>query len=89
MIFYTSLTEGFVVTLERNALGMDLGELQIHAGGYRRDPDLYNGIESADAIVASLLKRGYRAAPRLYGFGLAAPRSGIGWGSDSRCGPSP
>ena len=72
MIFYSSLMEGLISTLERNALSMELGEIQIHAQGYRHSPDLYNAIDSSHAIVERLEAAGYRATPRLYGFGLAA-----------------
>jgi ABC-type lipoprotein release transport system permease subunit len=72
MIFYAALLNGFMDTLERNALQMETGDLQLHAEGYRRDPDLYRRVPEPDALVARLEQAGLRAAPRLYGFGLAA-----------------
>ncbi len=75
MIFYAALLAGLLQTTERNAIGMDIGELQIHAPGYRQDPDLYNRINNSAAMLKKIETAGYRAAPRLYGFGLAAAGS--------------
>jgi ABC-type lipoprotein release transport system permease subunit len=75
MIFYSALMDGLLQAMERNAVEMNLGDIQIHAPGYRKDPDLYNRIENADDLVARLKADGFHAAPRLYGFGLAAAGS--------------
>ncbi len=72
MIFYVSLIEGMVEGLERNMIGMNLGDIQIHAKGYRDDPDLYNRISGVDHLITKLDELGFNVAPRLYGFGLAA-----------------
>ncbi len=75
MIFYASLMEGFVRNMERNAVGMNLGDIQIHAPGYREDPDLYKRIKNPAEIIEKLQSAGFTAAQRLYGFGLAASGS--------------
>ena len=75
MIFYASLMEGFTDTLERNMVTMSLGDIQIHAQGYRNDPDLYKRINNVDALIEKLDSAGFYAAPRLYGFGLAPSSS--------------
>lgn len=72
MIFYVALLAGFKDTMERNALLMELGELQVHAEGYRRDPDLYKRIPQPRALIGKLEALGLKAAPRLYGTGLVA-----------------
>jgi ABC-type lipoprotein release transport system permease subunit len=72
MVVFTSLGNGFTGSMERNALGMDLGEVQGYASGYRDDPDLYTLIEDSEQRVAALEDAGFQVAPRLYGFGLAA-----------------
>lgn len=72
MIFYSSLMEGFLTTMERNALSMELGEVQVHANGYRRDPDLYKSIADPQKLITDLRSKGYKASYRLYGYGLAA-----------------
>jgi len=72
MIFYASIMEGFVRNMERNAVGMNLGDVQIHAAGYREDPDLYKRIKNPAEIIEKLQSAGFTATQRLYGFGLAA-----------------
>ncbi len=72
MIFYSALMAGLFATMERNALTMELGDLQIHPEGYRRDPTLYATIPDPGAIERTLDAEGYRSAHRLYAFGLAA-----------------
>ncbi|WP_231288333.1 ABC transporter permease [Mariprofundus ferrooxydans] len=72
MIFFSSLMEGMIQGSERSVVAMNMGDIQIHAPGYRDDPDLYTRIEHADALVDSLEKHGYRAASRIYAYGLLA-----------------
>lgn len=75
MILFASLTEGLLYTSERNAVTMNLGDMQIHAEGYRDDPDLYKRIDNASDLVKRLQQAGFHAAQRVYGFGLAAAGS--------------
>jgi len=75
MILFASLTEGLLYTSERNAVAMNLGDMQIHAEGYRDDPDLYKRIDNAADLVRKLQQAGFHAAQRVYGFGLAAAGS--------------
>lgn len=72
MILFASLSEGLMQTSERNAVAMNLGDIQIHVEGYRDDPDLYMRMEDADALVSKIQQAGLYATQRLYGFGLAA-----------------
>ncbi len=57
---------------ERAVVAMNLGDIQIHAQGYRDDPDLYTRISHADQLIDGLHEQGFKAAPRLYGYGLLA-----------------
>ena len=75
MILFAALMEGLLQTSERNAVSMNLGDIQIHAEGYRDDPDLYKRIENADDLVSQLQQAGFHATSRVYGFGLAAAGS--------------
>jgi len=75
MILYAALTEGLLQTSERNAVAMNLGDMQIHAEGYRDDPDLYKRIDNAAGLVSNLRQAGFHATQRVYGFGLAAAGS--------------
>ncbi len=72
MIFYASLLEGWLLAMEKNAVAMEMGEVQIHAPDFRDNPDLYIKIENPQQVLAGLEKRGLVAAPRLLGGGLAA-----------------
>ncbi len=72
MVFYASLVAGLLSSMERHALGTDTGDMQIHAAGFLDDPSLYTMIEDPAPILAGLDQRGYKASPRLVGFGLVA-----------------
>ncbi|NWF39367.1 ABC transporter permease [Mariprofundus sp. NF] len=72
MIFFSSLMEGMMQGSERSVVSMNMGDIQIHAQGYRDDPDIYTRIESPDALVAEIEKQGFRAASRIYSYGLLA-----------------
>ena len=75
MILFASLMAGMLKASERNVVSMNLGEFQIHAFGYRDDPDLYNMIKDDISLLSTLKNAGFDAAQRLYGFGLAAAGS--------------
>ncbi len=72
MLFFAALGQGMLYTMEQNAVGVNIGDIQIHAPGYRSDPDLYTRVPDPAALVNKLAAAGFHAAPRLYGFGLAA-----------------
>ena len=72
MILYAALMEGLFLASERNALAMNLGDIQIHAQDYRDDPDLYTRLLEPERMVQHLQQAGFHAAQRLYGFALAA-----------------
>jgi ABC-type lipoprotein release transport system permease subunit len=75
MILFAALMEGLMQASERNAVAMNLGDIQIHASGYRDDPDLYTRIEQPEVLLERLHAAGFHASARLYGFGLAASGS--------------
>jgi len=72
MIFFASLMEGMMQGSERSVVSMNLGDIQIHAPGYRDDPDLYTRIENPETLVNKLEADGFRATSRLYAYGLLA-----------------
>ncbi|MDH5508877.1 MAG: FtsX-like permease family protein [Nitrospinota bacterium] len=72
MIFYSSLMLGMLEALERNLIIMNMGDAQIHKEGYRSDPDLYTRIDGYEKILQDLEALGFKASPRLFGFGLVA-----------------
>lgn len=75
MILFASLIQGLLQASERNAVAMDIGDIQVHAFNYREDPDLYKRIENPKKIVKAIQKTGLMASYRLYGFGLIASGS--------------
>jgi ABC-type lipoprotein release transport system permease subunit len=75
MTLFAALMAGMLQTSERNAVAMNLGDIQIHAEGYRDDPDLYKRINNTAGLVNKLQQAGFHATQRIYGFGLAAAGS--------------
>lgn len=72
MIFYAGLVEGWLGAMETNAVSMEMGEIQVHARGYRDDPDLYTVIPDYRSVVSQADSLGLVASARLLGGGLAA-----------------
>lgn len=72
MIVFVSLANGLVGTLQKNAIGMQLSDAQVHAPGYRRDRDIHSLVQKSEEIITALERRGFHAAPRLYAHGLGA-----------------
>jgi len=75
MILFASLMQGLLQASEKNAVSMDLGDIQVHSFDYLEDPDLYKVIKDPDLIITGLKKAGFYAAKRLYGFGLISAGS--------------
>lgn len=72
MIFYFSLMAGLRFMMEQNAVELNMGQIQLHATGYRLDPNLYNLIGDAPSQLRRLEEAGFNAAPRIYSVGLSA-----------------
>ncbi len=72
MVLYSSLVQGYMLTMENNLLDLELGDVQIHAQSFRDDPSLYSNIEGVGELLARFDERGYPASARLLGFGLGA-----------------
>ena len=72
MILYSGLIEGYLEGMERNVLDLEVGDLQIFAPEYRRDPSIYSRINDPDALLDRLDEAGLDASARLLAFGLVA-----------------
>lgn len=72
MILYHGIMEGYLASMERNILDLEVGDVQVFAGDYRENPSIYTRIEDPDAVLAALEAQGLRASPRLLAFGMAA-----------------
>jgi ABC-type lipoprotein release transport system permease subunit len=75
MILYGSLMDGVMITMIRNVVDMEVGDIQIHRAGYRDDMDFYKYAQDADGLVRKLEAQGFYASPRLFGYGLSAAGS--------------
>jgi ABC-type lipoprotein release transport system permease subunit len=49
-----------------------VGEVQVHAQGYRRDHSIYKALNRPDLILRAAKQNNVAAAPRRYGYGLVA-----------------
>jgi ABC-type lipoprotein release transport system permease subunit len=78
MILYSSMVEGYLRTMERNLLDLELGDVQVHAPEYRDDPSLYSRIEDSRELLQRFDERGWAASARLLGFGLGAAADASG-----------
>lgn len=72
MVLYTSLMEGMLGSMESTLLDVELGEIQIHAEGYRERPSIWERIEDPDALLEALDETGLRSSARLLGGALVA-----------------
>ena len=71
-IVYAAMVEGYMVTMERDALDAEMGVAQVFAQGYQDRPSIYSVMEDAPAVVDRLRAAGLPAAARLLGGGLMA-----------------
>jgi ABC-type lipoprotein release transport system permease subunit len=72
MILYHGVMEGYLQSMERTVVDLEVGDVQIYARDYRENPSIYTRIENSDAVVDGLRAQGFPASPRLLGFGMAA-----------------
>lgn len=68
----SALMRGMTDGAVRNATETVTGEVQIHAPGYTAERSFYDAISESDAVLAALAAASLPAAPRAYGYGLAA-----------------
>jgi len=86
LIVGRALMSGLLAGAIRNATDLSVGEVQIHATGYLRDRSFYDTIDDPSAVLTRLGEAGLAAAPRAYGYGLAAADTrsagALFWGID-------
>jgi ABC-type lipoprotein release transport system permease subunit len=71
-ILYSGLVEGYLEGMERNVLDLEVGDVQVFAGDYRRNPSIYTRIDDPELLLGRLEEAGFPASGRLLAFGLAA-----------------
>jgi ABC-type lipoprotein release transport system permease subunit len=74
-VLYTSMVEGYLRSMEESIVGLEIGDLEVHATGYRDRPSLHRTIEHPELLLESLQREGFRATPRLLAGALAASAS--------------
>lgn len=74
MIAFTAFGSGYIRSMKRNTIELELGDLQVHAAGYLDEPSLYDRVDVGNAQLQALAQDGLVLAPRLLGAGLAATR---------------
>lgn len=71
-VLYAGLVAGYLHGMSADLIELGVGDMQLFHPEYRERPSIYRFIENADAQVAALEKKGYRASAQLLGGGLAA-----------------
>ncbi|MCG6919159.1 MAG: ABC transporter permease [Deltaproteobacteria bacterium] len=66
------LMDGLMQHAVSNATDLVVGEVQVHAQGYRRDYSIYKALKRPDLILRAAKLNNVAAAPRRYGYGLVA-----------------
>jgi ABC-type lipoprotein release transport system permease subunit len=72
MLLYTGVIEWYLQDMERAVVDLEVGDVQIFSKDYRDDPSIHSRIEEPEVLLGPLAEAGFRAAPRLLAFGLAA-----------------
>lgn len=72
MMVWGAITGGFTRILHDSATGLELGDFQLHADGYRENQDIYRSLPQVQSLAERIESIGFKASPRLYGFALAA-----------------
>jgi ABC-type lipoprotein release transport system permease subunit len=72
MLVWGSLTNGFTHLLHDSATGLELGDFQVHASGYRASQDIYAALDDVEPLLKRASGAGFHVSPRLFGFALAA-----------------
>ncbi len=66
------LMDGLMQHAVSNATNLVVGEIQVHAPGYRADHSIYKALTEPDLILSAAKQNNVAAAPRRYGYGLVA-----------------
>jgi ABC-type lipoprotein release transport system permease subunit len=72
MLLYAGMMEGYLIGMERNILDLEVGDLQVFADDYRKNPSIFSNIPDPDSLLKPLAEAGFPASGRLLAYGLAA-----------------
>jgi ABC-type lipoprotein release transport system permease subunit len=86
LLVMRALMQGLLQDAVRNATDLRVGEVQAHAPEWLADRSFYRALPDPDATLATARAAGVAAAPRSYGYGLAArgvkSAGALFWGVD-------
>ncbi len=69
---YSGLIPGYMNAMLEDITQLEVGDIQVHAGGYRNSPSLYTTIDDPAAVISAVEGMGYLGSARLLGGGLGA-----------------
>ena len=72
LIFSYAMMDGMVAQLLHTATHTHIGDVQLHAPGYRADRSLYKSLPDPPALLSRAEEAGIDATPRSFGFGLVS-----------------
>ncbi|MBN2493705.1 MAG: ABC transporter permease [Deltaproteobacteria bacterium] len=72
MVVTFGLMDGMRIDMVHNVTHLVLGDVQVHATGYRADQSFYKAVPEPEAILDAARAAGVHAAPRAYGYGLVS-----------------
>jgi ABC-type lipoprotein release transport system permease subunit len=71
LVLYSGLVEGYLRAMERNVVDLEVGDIQVYAGGYLDRPSKFTTIDEVSALLGQLDDAGFPASARLLAGGLA------------------
>jgi len=72
LVLYAGLVQGYLRGMEKDIVGLEVGDIQVHAKGYLDRPSLYTRLGNVPVLVHRLAAAGLPASPRLLAGALAA-----------------
>lgn len=88
MIFIFAMSDGLFAQLIYSSTHTYVGDVQLHAPGYRFDRSIYNSLPEPDSLLQTAMTAGFSATARSFGTGLvssSANSSGASyWGIDPK-----
>ncbi len=88
IVITASLMEGMLERTVENVTQVVVGEVQVHAPGYRQERSFYDSIADPGRVLEEIRGRGLDAVARAYGYGLVSlgnkSAGAMFWGVDPR-----
>ena len=72
LIVLFAMMDGMLLQTVHNATQVLVGDVQLHAPGYRADRSMYKSLPDPENLLSLAKDRGLAAVARSYGFGLVS-----------------